>query len=1117
MRFALLTLATLLGTSALAAPPASAQEAQILQMPTMQGGRIVFVHAGDLWTVPQTGGSAIRLTSGVGIESNPVLSPDGTRVAFAGEYDGNVDVFTVPIAGGVPVRLTWHPSSDVPVGWSEDGASVLFRSSRDRKVRTARLYTVAASGGVASDLPLPSAYEGAYAPGGRAIVYNRIAPAFGYGFRSFVSWGNYRGGTAGRLWLTDLDTLESREVPHSVEADFAPVYLGGKVYFLSGRDGPISIHAWDPASGAVSLVWRNEGPAIRSLATDGQSLIFDRLGQIYTLVPGGEPVRVPITVSGDMPDVRPRLLGVGDEVESVRPSPSGKRVVVETHGEIVTVPAKYGAPRNLTHSPGSMERGPAWSPDGKMIAYFSDAGGQYVLMVQDVGEDEKAAPGTTRSIALDAGATYYFEPAWSPDAKKLVFHDNRDRLWLADLATGTASVILDTNTYGGFSASSYTAAFSPDSRWLVFPRSEPNHQHVLVLRSLATGSETVLTDPMIDAMNPAFDAEGEVLYYLASNNAGPVQAGIDMTSDLYSVTASIYALPLLAKTPSPVAPRSDEEAGETDEKDEGGDARKDKEAKKDEAPATTAIDLAGLKSAAILARTVTLPLPPRGYRGLQAGLEGSLYWIENEALSMFGGPTGTLKRWDPEERKAEVLAEGVLDYELAAGGKKILLASLSEGAGEGGGAPQWTLVPADEKADGDEIDRPALAAIQVMTDPKAEWEQMYREVWRLERAYFYDANFHGYDTRAAQTALQPLVDGMHSRSDLNYVFQEMLTGFSVGHLRGFGGAIPDADKVAGGLLGADYTQRSGRFCFSRIYGGSTLMPEVHSPLVQPGLAIATGDCLLAINGVAVDTSSGVQKWLEGTAGKPTRLRIGNAQGQGAHTVTVVPVDDEFALRQLAWMEDSRAKVDELSGGKLAYVHVPDTAEGGFTYFNRSYFAQRDKLGAIIDERFNNGGQLADYIVEVMARKPLSYLAPRYGSVEVSPNAAIYGPKVMLANEQSGSGGDALPWMFKRMGLGTLVGKRTWGGLVGIGDVPVLMDGGRVTAPSVGLYNPNGSWDVENHGVAPDVEVEQDPKLVAQGHDPQLEAAVAIALQQLAETPPAPVPARPAYPVYPSRD
>ncbi|MBT0671458.1 PD40 domain-containing protein [Novosphingobium profundi] len=1123
-----LCLGASLGT--LVALPAGAQETQILQMPTIHAGRIVFVHAGDLWTVSSTGGSAIRLTSGVGIESNPVFSPDGATVAFAGEYDGNLDVFTVPIGGGIPKRLTWHPSNDIPVGWSDDGKSVLFRSSRDRIVRTYRLYSVPASGGVATPLPLPSAYEGAYEPGGKAIVYNKMAPAFGYSFRSFVSWGNYRGGTAGRIWITDLQTLQSTELPHGIESDFAPVYMQGKIYFLSGRDGPISVFRYDPATRAVSEVWKNDGAAIRSLSTDGNTLVFDRLGQIYTLVPGSEPVRVPITVTGDMPDVRPRLLSVGEEVQSVRPSPTGKRIVVEAHGEIVTVPAKYGAPRDITNTPGAMEREPAWSPDGKSIAYFSDAGGQYALTISTLADEGKGGgkdgnedrsprtPASVRTIALDTQPTYYFEPTWSPDSRKIVFHDNKMRVWLADIATGKASLVEDANTYGGFSSGNYAMTFSPDSRWLVYPRYEANHMHVLVLFSLASGSHTVLTDRMVDATNPAFDREGKVLYYLASNNAGATEAGLDMTSDLYAVTSSIYALPLLATTPSPVAPRSDEETGPADdanpnEDDEGAGKSK---GKKGTAPPPVAIDLAGLGIDTIQARTVTLPLPPAGYTSLQAGNEGALFWLETDATSAFGSPVADLVRWDPEKRKAEPLSQDAVAYELTGDGTRILVGSPSSDDPESE-TLAWSLIPADEEASDENTDHPKLDAIQVMTDPKAEWEQMYREVWRVERSYFYDANFHGYDTVAAQKALQPLVDGLHSRADLNYVFQEMLTGFSVGHMRGFGGNIPDPDATPGGLLGADYAVHAGHFCFSRIYGGSAMMPEVKSPLVQPGLAIRTGDCLIAVNGVPVDTGSGVQKWLEGTAGKPTRLTIAKADGTRARDVTVVPLRDEASLRQLAWMEDSRRTVDRLSGGKLAYVHLPDTAEGGFTYFNRAYFAQTDKQGAIIDERFNNGGQLADYIVEVLGRKPLSYAAPRYGRVEVSPNAAIYGPKVMLANELSGSGGDALPWMFKRLQLGTLVGKRTWGGLVGIGDVPILMDGGQVTAPSAGLFNPEGHWEVENHGVDPDVEVEQDPALVAAGHDPQLEAAVAIAMEKLKESPPAATPPHPAYPVYPSQD
>jgi len=510
-----------------------------------------------------------------------------------------------------------------------------------------------------------------------------------------------------------------------------------------------------------------------------------------------------------------------------------------------------------------------------------------------------------------------------------------------------------------------------------------------------------------------------------------------------------------------------------------------------------------------------LPLPASVYVGIETGLKGSVYFLERSLSGRFADRGATLNRWTPEDRKTEKLAEEVLNFELSADGKKMLLGISKkkpedDGPG-GGGPPSWVIVPADapiKPGDG----ALSFADLKVRVEPKAEWEQMYHEVWRIERAYFYDSHFHGTDTAADEKRLQPYAASIASRADLNYVFQEMLGEFSVGHLRGTGGKIPAAQKVPGGLLGADYTIKDNRYCLAKIYTGGLFNPQIKAPLAQPGLNVAEGDCILAINGQDLTAAVDIQQPLEGTAGQVIGLRVGGADGKNARDISVTPVASEASLRNVDWIEGNQRKVGELSGGRLGYVYLPDTGNGGFTNFNRYYFAQTEKQGAIIDERFNAGGQVADYIVEVLGRHIESYWAPRYGAIEHTPNAAIYGPKVMIANEVSGSGGDALPWLFKQNKLGPLVGKRTWGGLVGIGPIPVLMDGGNVTSPSVAFFSPKGEWDVENHGVEPDYAVEQDPKAVSEGHDPQLEKAVALALEELAKHPVQKV-ERPVYPNY----
>ncbi len=1092
---------------------------QLLQQPALSRDLVAFVHAGDIWVSPRAGGRAIRLTTGPGVESGPVFSPDGDTLAFTGEYDGNIDVFTVPVTGGVPSRVTHHPSPDSPVAWSRDGQSLIFRSNRDAGSRYTRLFELPVTGGAATALPLPLAFSGQLSNDGGTIAYNPFAPAFSFDFTSYTSWGNYRGGRAGSIWLTRLDGLASVQVPHVGAADLSPVWIAGKLYFLSARDGPMSIFVYDLSTRSVSEVYRNTGPSdIRSLATDGTTLIFDRLGKLFTLVPGGQPQLLSIGIAGDMPDVRSRIISVADQVQNVRISPTGLRAVVEAHGDIMSIPAKEGVLRNVTNTPGVMEREPAWSPDGQSIAYFSDESGYYALHVApQTGASEK-----TRKYALAAEPAYYFKPLWAPDSKKIAFRDNRLFTWMLDLTTGKLTKIGE-DVFGGFTVEPVGMAWSPDAKLIAFARMASNHAHVLMLHNLATGHTTQVTDAMARSASPTFDADGKYLYFLASNNAGATTHRLDMTSNLYRPTSSIYALSLASATPSPVAPENNDEkeAGSGDEPEaaEPDKTLKGKAAKKP-VPPSTAVDLANLSPDSIARRISAIPLPPARYRSLTAGKSGVLYFLRAGEPEGDAPQGASLVRWTIEEKKPEALAENVADFELSADRQKLLIAFAPPSAappppGAPGPKPSYVIAGANEPLKpGDPEGRLKFDALQVRVDPAAEWAQIYREVWRIQRSYFYDPAFHGYDTVAAERRLAPYVASLNSRADLNYLLQEMLTGFSVGHLRGSGGSIPAARRVPGGLLGADYVVRNGRYCISKIYDSGTWSPDVKAPLARPGLDVRSGDCILAVNGTSVSADMDIQLPLEGLADQAVVLRLQPAAGGAPREVTVVPVASEARLRNLDWIENNRRRVDKLSGGKIGYVHLPDTGQGGFTSFNRYFFAQTDKQGVIIDDRFNGGGQAADYVIEVLNRRLISYWQPRYGAIERTPSHSILGPKAMIINEASSSGGDMLPWMFRDLGLGPLVGKRTWGGLVGIGPTPQLMDGAQVTSPNVGFFSAKSGWDVENRGVEPDHIVEQDPKLVAEGRDPQLDKAVALTLDALRKSPP-PQPQRPKFPVYSS--
>jgi tricorn protease len=1099
----------------------------IYQRPALSRDLIAFAYAGDLWTVPRAGGRATRLTAGVGIETSPVFSPDGSTIAFTGEYDGNTDVFTIPVTGGIPYRVTFHPAADTAVGWTADGKQILFRSDREAASRYTQLFTVPARGGVAAVLPLPMAYQGQYSPDGGQIAYSPLAPAFGFNYTSYISWGNYHGGRASTIWLTTLPGLESVEIPHETASDFSPVYAGGQIYFLSGRTGPVTIFKYDRSSKQVSEALHNKGADIRTLAGEGNTLVYDQRGEIYLFdTASAKSQLVPIEIDADLPEVRPRIESVADDIDHAAISATGVRAAFEAHGEILTVAAKHGPTRDITNTPGVMERSPAWSPDGQSIAYFSDESGLYALHVAPQTGNALAGAAAVKKFPLANEPTYYFDPLWSPDSKRIAFHDNHLRIWVLDTTTGKLSVVFDQNVYGGFSNSSFNLAWSPDSKWLAYERSLANHLHGIFLYSVDSGQSTQVTSQMADADLPAFDREGKYLYFTASTNAGATSDGLDMTSDLYQVTSNIYAAVLSSTEASPIAPelgdektaaekqadaKKDKYSSEKDGKEGGTDSDEESsKGKPPEPPKPVKIDLAGIET-----RIVALPLPAAVYTGLATGLKGSLYFLERPQSGRFGDRGATLNRWILEDRKTEKLAERVTQFELSADGKKMLLAISGrrpdDGATGEGSPLKWVIAPADAPVKPDE-GALSLADMKVRVEPSAEWAQMYHEVWRIERAYFYDSHFHGADTVADEKLFEPYVASIASRADLNYIFQEMLGAFSVGHLRGSGGAIPKAPHVSGGLLGADYDIKNNRYCLAKIYTGGEFNPQVKAPLAQPGLNLSAGDCILAINGEELTAAVDIQQPLEGTAGLVTSLRVGTAEGKNARDVSVTPVDNEARLRNIDWIESNQRKVDQLSGGKVGYIYLPDTGSGGFTNFNRYYFAQTEKQGAIIDERFNAGGQVADYFVEVMGRHIESYWSPRYGTIEHTPNAAIYGPKVMIANEVSGSGGDALPWLFKQAKLGPMVGKRTWGGLVGISGIPLLMDGGQVTSPSVAFFSPKGEWDVENHGVDPDYPIEQDPKAVSEGHDPQLEKAVALALDELARHP-ATQPERPPYPNY----
>jgi tricorn protease len=1068
---------------------AEADRPLLLQQPTLSKTQVVFAYAGDLWTVGREGGDARRLTAGVGLESNPVFSPDGSQVAFAGEYEGNLDVYVVPAAGGEPRRLTYHPSADIPVGWSPDGKAVLFCSGRSSHARLRRLFSIPLEGGNPTELPLPMGEEGSFSPDGKRIAYvpfwNRSGSPVGH-----IAWKRYRGGLASPVWIADLADSAIEKVPRDKSNDFNPMWVGDKVYFLSDRNGPVTLFSYDVGTKQVRQVLANQGADFKSASAGPGGIVYDQFGELHLYdFETDKTTRLEIRVTGDLAAVRPRFENVAKKLQNAHLSPTGARAVFEVRGEILTVPSGKGDIRNLTNTPGVAERDPSWSPDGQTLAYFSDESGEYQLHLRP-----QNGLGEVKKFTLGQAPSFYYSPVWSPDGKKIAYTDKRENFWFIDLQTGQSTKV-DTGPYAnGLEPPSW----SPDSKWLAYAKQLKSTYSAIFLYSVANGKHHQVTDGMSDAGAATFDRNGKYLYFLASTDVGPaMMAG--MSTYNRGVTRSAYLVVLSKEDSSPLAPESDEEKKDSADKEK--EKSKDKEKGKEEPPKVR-IDLEDIDQ-----RILALPVPARNYTGLLASKAGSVLLLEGPQLRSLNdsdeeAPAVIIHRFDLEKRKPEKLVEDVRNVAVSNNGEKLLYQQ-----GEG-----WFVVAAAGPVKPGE-GALKLDGLEVRVDPRAEWKQIYREVWRIERDFLYDPNFHGYDLKAAEQRFAKYLPGIASRYDLNYLLEEMLGELSLGHVYIFGGDVPQAKGPKVGLLGADYQVENGRYRFARIYRGENWNPKLRAPLTQPGARVKEGEYLLAVDGRDVRPDAEVHAALEGKAGKAVVLRVGpNADGAGAREVTVVPAGDEFALRHLAWVDENRRKVERLSGGRVAYIYIPDTATEGFTRFNREFFPQAGKDGAVVDERFNGGGNLADHVIDYLRQPLRNYITCREGDDIAFPTGAIFGPKVMIINEQAGSGGDYMPYIFRQSNVGPLVGKRTWGGLVGIGGYPTLIDGGMVTAPRMGIWFPNGKWDVENVGVSPDVEVEFDPKAVRAGEDPQLEKAVALVMEELRKNPPK-KPQRPAFPNY----
>jgi len=1104
-------------------------QTRLLRTPTVSTTQIGFAYANNIWVVPRAGGSAKRLTSFQGQTANPHFSPDGRWIAFSGEYAGNFDVYIVPSEGGEPKRLTWHPGADLVEGWTPDGKSILFSSNRATWAPsgTPRFWTVSAEGGVEEPMALPRAYQGKISADGTHIAY-----------RMNNSWDeerrNYRGGQNRPIWIVDLKTYDLVSPPWTDSKDVYPVWVDDSVFFISDRDGVANVWEYQTKTKKLAQITKFTDFDVKSMDSGAGTVVFEQAGYVHELDPkSGKEKIVNIVAAGDFPWMMPNWEDVSNRLSNMAVSPTGKRVVVEARGEIFTIPADKGDVRNLTHSSASAERDPAWSPDGKFVSYFSDKSGEYKLVIE--AQDGLTPP---REIAL-AKPTHYYTPSWSPDSKKLLFTDTNLKVWVLDLATEQAKIVGEDPWM--VPARTLNPTWSPDSKWVAYSSRLRSLYHAIFISNVETGERKQVTDGLADAVWPTWDASGKYLWFLASTDFGLRSQWLDMTSYDHETTFGLYLTVLRKTDPSPLLPESDEDrgvgtgtrrlqpgacAGDAGGGAEGGGGGAGEGGQRGpRGPVTVQIDFDGLSQ-----RIVSVPgVPERQYADLQAGADGQVFYLEagRAGAGGQGGGGNELWRYRLCDRRATSFVNNVAAYEISADRRKMVYRAAGGaggqfgGPGAGGGtppAPQLFLVDADRTPPQPGAGR-LNYNLRMYLEPKEEFKQIFNEGWRNQRDYLYVPNMQGADWPKMKQMYGQLLPFVMHRADLNYLMDMMGAEIAIGHSYVRGGDMPTVPQPVAGLLGADFVIENGRYKVTRIYDNESWNPDLRSPLATPGANVNAGDYILAINGVELNAPDNIYRLLDGTANRQTTLTVNTTPSmQGARTVTVLPVASEQALRTRAWVESNRRLVERLSDGQLAYVYLPNTGQPGYTSFNRYYFSQQDKKGVVVDERFNGGGSAADYIIDVLQRDFDGYFnnvaGERYPFT--SPSAGIWGPKVMIVNEMAGSGGDLMPYMFKRRKIGLLIGKRTWGGLVHTADTPPFIDGGTMIAPRGGFFTRDGRWAVENEGVAPDIDIENWPKDVVAGKDPQLERAVQEAMRMLKERPVERLPKEPAPPTWGKR-
>ena len=1118
---AFLALATLRAQDA----PIPAQiDARMLQMPAVSKSQIAFVYGGNIWIAPKTGGTALRLSAPRGLEQFPRFSPDGTQLAFTGNYDGNVDLYIMPVGGGEPRRITHHGGSERLLGWYPDGQALLYASHMTSFTeRVSQLFKVPAQGGLPEKLPVAYGEFGAISPDGKTLAFTPIST-------DFATWKRYRGGMAPDIWLFDLDKKTAENVTHNDAKDTQPMWHGDTLYFLSDRDDHQrdNIWAYDTRTKQTRQVTHFAESDVHFPSVGPDDLVFENEGRLYLLDLATEQAHeVNIKVATDRATLRPRVQNVAGLVRGAAISPTGKRVLFEARGDIFSVPAEHGIVRNLTETSGVAERFPAWSPDGKWIAYFSDRSGEYELTLRPADKPD----GEQTLTHLGPGFRYH--PQWSPDAKKIVFIDQAMRIHLYDLDTKRVTEVgRQLWAYEG-DLSQFAVSWSADSRWFTYAADRPNRQSAIVIYDTQEQREQAATSGFYDDDFPVFDPDGRYLYYRSKRVFEPLYSESDNTW-IYTNGESLVALPLRKDVPSPLAPRDDEEPVRKDlpapekiedKKDEPAkepkaDEPKNSEPKKDKlqedlvlseqkpaaenAPAgepRTGMRLARqfplkpkpltIDFDEIESRGVVLPVGGGHFDHLMA-VPGRVIFRWPPRVGSRKGPA-PLSYWDLDKREEKMILDDCASVELSADAHKLLVKR----------ADQWGVINVLE---GQKIEHPLpVGSLEALVDPAAEWRQIFNDAWRIERDFFYDPGMHGVNWPKMRERYGRLIGDAVTRSDVNHILGELLGELSCSHTYRSGGDLDEAPTRSVGYLGCDYTLDQGSYRISHIVTAAP-WDEARSPLRQPGVSVKEGDWLLGVNSRPLDVREDPWAAFQGLADKPVQITVNDKPNlEGARNVLVHTLGSEATLRHQAWVEANRRRVESASGGRIGYIYVKNTGVDGQSELFEQFRAQYTKPGLIIDERWNSGGQIPDRFIELLGRRVQNYYGVRSGPDWTTPFVAHPGPQAILTNGWSGSGGDCFPWLFRESKLGPIIGTRTWGGLIGMTGAPGLVDGGHVTVPTFSIYDTSGKWIIEGHGVDPDISVLDDPAELAQGRDPQLDRAIEEMKKTLEAHPPVPPP------------